>query len=85
VRVCVHRDECLYVYEYLRLYCVLKKSHVNIRHEILDWFSPSRGVIVLHPVLMYYALRLVLPSFFRDLLDVDLPSLFIVGEPPHRI
>jgi hypothetical protein len=27
------------------------------------------------------------PSFqpFQDLLDVDLSSLFIVGEPPHRV
>jgi hypothetical protein len=37
-------------------------------------------------------LRLVLLSFFRDLLgclpdvlDVDLSFLFIVGEPPHRV
>jgi hypothetical protein len=26
VCVCVHRDECSYVYEYLRLYCVSKKK-----------------------------------------------------------
>jgi hypothetical protein len=25
VRACVHKGECLYVYEYLRLYCVSKK------------------------------------------------------------
>jgi hypothetical protein len=30
-------------------------------------------------------LRLVLLPFFQDLLDVDLPSLFIVREPPHRV
>jgi hypothetical protein len=28
--VCIHRDECLYMYEYLRLYCVtyLKKGNL---------------------------------------------------------
>jgi hypothetical protein len=37
-------------------------------------------------------LRLVLLSFFRgfpeifgDVLDVDLFSVFIVGEPPHKV
>jgi hypothetical protein len=32
------------------------QSHVNTRHRGLDWFVPSRGVIVIHPVLMYYAI-----------------------------
>jgi hypothetical protein len=76
---------------------------VNTRHEVLDWFGPSRGVIALHPVLMYYAIEIdsslffsgsfgVFPGFFGVLrgcffppLDVDLSSLFIVGEPPHRV
>jgi hypothetical protein len=31
---------------------------VNTRHEILDWFWPSRGVIALRPVLMYYAFEI---------------------------
>jgi hypothetical protein len=35
VRVCVHRDECLYVYEYLRLYCVLKK--ISREHKARDF------------------------------------------------
>jgi hypothetical protein len=31
VRACVHRGECSYVYEYLRLYCVSqKKNQVEI-------------------------------------------------------
>jgi hypothetical protein len=37
-------------------------------------------------------LRLILLSLFQDLsgflrdaLDVDISSLFIVGEPPHRV
>jgi hypothetical protein len=25
-RVCVHRSECLYVYKYLRLYCIFLKN-----------------------------------------------------------
>jgi hypothetical protein len=65
---------------------------VNTRHEVLDWFSPSYGVIVLRPVLMYYAIEIdysLLSRSFGDLsrclLDVDLSSLFIVREPPHRI
>ncbi len=61
--------------------------------RFLDWFGPSRGVIALRPILMYYAIEIDSSlSFFRDLsevfldvLDVDLYSLFIVGEPPHRV
>jgi hypothetical protein len=34
------------------------QSHVNTRHEVLDWFGPSRGVIALRPVLMYYAIEI---------------------------
>jgi hypothetical protein len=34
------------------------QSHVNTRHEVLDWFEPSRGVIVIRPVLMYYAIEI---------------------------
>jgi hypothetical protein len=87
------------------------QSHVNTRHEFLDWFGPSRGVITLRLVLMYYAIEIgsslfLLGSFriFRGchldvfwillemsrgcfflLLDVDLSSLFIIGESPHRV
>jgi hypothetical protein len=72
---------------------------VNTRHEVLDWFEPSCGVIALRPVLMYYAIEIVSSLFlsgsfgglsgcpprdFSDVLDVDLSSLFIVGESPHR-
>jgi hypothetical protein len=71
---------------------------VNTRYEVLDWFEFSCGVIDIRPVLMYYAIEInsslfISGSFggFRDifclfyLLDVDLSSLFIVGEPPHRV
>jgi hypothetical protein len=68
--------------------------------RFLDWFRLSRGVIALRPVLMYYAIEIgsslflsgsfpVLSGMFSPsfplLLDVDLFSLFIVGEPPHRV
>jgi hypothetical protein len=76
------------------------QSHVNTRHEVLDWFKPSRGVIALHPVLMYYAIKIgsslflfvsfryfpgMFSPFFWLVLDVDLSSVFIVREPPHRV
>jgi hypothetical protein len=62
-------------------------------HNVLDWFGPSRRVIVIRPVLMYYAIEIG-SSFeifrdpsgcLRDVLDVNLSSLFIVGELPHRV
>jgi hypothetical protein len=65
---------------------------VNTRHEVLDWFGPSRGVIVLRPVLLYYAIEIGSSLFlsgsfgvFQDVLDVDLSSVFIVRESPHRV
>jgi hypothetical protein len=66
---------------------------VNTRHEVLDRFEHSRGVIALRPVLMYYAIEicsfLFLTGSFRrdfgDVLDVDLSSLFIVEELTHRV
>jgi hypothetical protein len=81
------------------------QSYVNTRHDVLDWFGSSREVIVIRPVLMYYAIEIDFSFFLsrsprcgsilsfswdlsgssRDLLDVDLLSLFIVGEPAHRI
>jgi hypothetical protein len=69
------------------------QSHVNTGHKVLDWFGPSRGVIALRPVLMYYAIEIGSSLFlsgsfgvsFGILLDVDLSSQFIVGEPPHRV
>jgi hypothetical protein len=49
------------------------QSHVNTRHEVLDWFGPSHGVIALRPVLIYYSIEIgysffLLGSFvvFRD-------------------
>jgi hypothetical protein len=68
--------------------------------RFLDWFGPSHEVIALRLVLMYYAIEtdsslflsgsfLVLSGMFflsfRLVLDVDLSSLFIVGELPHRV
>jgi hypothetical protein len=69
---------------------------VNTRHDVLDWFGPSCGVIALHPVLMYYAIEIASSLFLlrslenlrdvsRIVLDVDLSSLFIVREPPHKV
>jgi hypothetical protein len=69
---------------------------VNTRYGILDWFRPSYGVIALRTVLMYYAVEidshLFLLGSFRVFLrmlmivfDVDLSSLFIVGEPSHIV
>jgi hypothetical protein len=64
---------------------------VNTRHKVLDCFRPSCGVIVMHPVLMYFAIVIGSSLFlsgsfrgFRDVLDVDLSSLFVVGEPPLK-
>jgi hypothetical protein len=34
------------------------QSHVNTRHEVLDWSRPSREVIALCSVLMYYAIEI---------------------------
>jgi hypothetical protein len=31
---------------------------MNTRHNILDWFGPSHGVIVIYLVLMYYAIEI---------------------------
>jgi hypothetical protein len=47
------------------------QSHVNTKHGVLDWFRPSRGVIALRPVLIYYVIEvsysLFLSGSFRDL------------------
>jgi hypothetical protein len=69
---------------------------MNIRHVVLDWFGPSRGVIAQCPVLMYYAIEIgsslfllalsgVFPGCLLLFLNMDLSSLFIVGEPPHIV
>jgi hypothetical protein len=69
---------------------------VNTRHDVLDWFGPSCGVIALRPVLMYYAIEIASSLFLlgslenlrdvsRIVLDVDLSSLFIVRESPHKV
>jgi hypothetical protein len=66
---------------------------MNIRHEVLEWFGRSRGVIAIRLVLMYYAIE-IYSSFFlsgsfgggvEDVLDVDLSFLFIVVKSSHRI
>jgi hypothetical protein len=41
---------------------------MNIRHEVLDWFIPFRGVIALRSVLLYYAVEkyeLLAPDVLR--------------------
>jgi hypothetical protein len=74
----------------------VRSISVNPRHEVLDWFGPSRGVIALRPVLMYYAIEIgsslfllgpfwCFPRDFLDVHDMDLSSLFIVRKPPHRV
>jgi hypothetical protein len=39
---------------------------VNIRHVVLDWFEPSHGVIVIRPVLMYYAIDIGSSLFLSE-------------------
>jgi hypothetical protein len=34
------------------------QSHVNTRHKVLDWFGPSREVITICLVFMYYAIEI---------------------------
>jgi hypothetical protein len=46
------------------------QSHVNTRHEVLDWFGPSRRVIALRPVLMYYAIEIGSSLFLSESLGV---------------
>jgi hypothetical protein len=69
---------------------------VNIRHEILDWFGLSREVMVIHLVLIYYAIEIDYSLFLSEsfgffwgslgiVLDVDLCYVFIVGEASHRV
>ena len=74
---------------------------MNTRHKVLDWFRTSRGVIALRPVLIYYDIEIGSSLFlsrsfgslsgcltqgsFPDVYDIDLSSLFIVGEPSHRV
>jgi hypothetical protein len=68
--------------------------------RFLDWFGPSCEVIALRPVFMYYAIEIgsslflsgsftVLSGIFSPsfwlVVDVDLSSLFIAGELPHRV
>jgi hypothetical protein len=49
------------------------QSHVNTRHKVLDLFGPSRGVIALRPVLMYYTIEICSSLFllgsFEGFLD----------------
>jgi hypothetical protein len=44
---------------------------MNIRHEVLEWFGRSRGVIAIRLVLMYYAIE-IYSSFFQDLSEEGL-------------
>jgi hypothetical protein len=69
---------------------------VNTRHEVLNWFSLSCGIIALRPVLIYYVVEIGFSLFLSGsfggfpgcpllLLDVDLSPLFIVREPTHIV
>jgi hypothetical protein len=46
------------------------QSHVNTRHKVLDLFGSLRGVIALHPVLMYYAIEICSSLFLLGFLRV---------------
>jgi hypothetical protein len=46
------------------------QSHVIKRHEVLDWFRLSCGVIDLHSVLMYYAIEIDSSLFLSGSLGV---------------
>jgi hypothetical protein len=56
------------------------------KYEVLDWFEPSRGVITLRPVLMYYVIEIGsslflsgsfggFPGIFRIVTEMSLGSL----------
>jgi hypothetical protein len=51
------------------------QSHVNTRHEVLDWFGPSRGVIVIRPVLMYYVIEIGSSLFLSGFLGSGFPGM----------
>jgi hypothetical protein len=42
------------------------QSHVNTRHDVLDWFGPSPEIIVLRPVLMYYTIEIGSSLFLSE-------------------
>jgi hypothetical protein len=42
---------------------------MNTRHEVLDWFGPSRGVIALRPILMYYVIQIDSSIFLSGSFD----------------
>jgi hypothetical protein len=73
---------------------------MNTRHKVFRPVRPSRAVIALRLVLMYYAVEIgsslflsgyflivsgMFSSSFSLVLDVDLSSLFIVGESPYKV
>jgi hypothetical protein len=48
---------------------------VNTRYAVLDWFGLSRGVIVIRPVLMYYAIEIGFSLFLLGSLG-GFPGMF---------
>jgi hypothetical protein len=72
---------------------------MNTRHEVLDLFRPSRGVIALRPVLMYYAIEIgsieigsslflsgsfqVLPGMFSDFSGIVQDFSRVSSESPR--
>jgi hypothetical protein len=67
------------------------QSHMNIRHEVLDWFELSREVIALHLVLMHYAIEINSSIFLSGSFGVfrrcppeslrDCPGMFFWSFP----
>jgi hypothetical protein len=65
---------------------------VNTIHEVLDCFKPSRGVIVSHRVLIYYAIEIDSPLFFSGSFGVcrgsfsgmSLPESFMIFQDVLR-
>jgi hypothetical protein len=43
--------------------------------RFLDWFRPSRGVIALRPILMYYAVEIGSPLFLSGSFEI-FPRMF---------
>jgi hypothetical protein len=52
--------------------------------QALAWSNSHTSNIMYYAIEIGYSLFLS-GSFWGDVLDVDLSSLFVVGEPPHKV
>jgi hypothetical protein len=73
VRACIHRGECSYVYEYLRLYCVSKKRYKNVTLVTHLSFNGSTGKLKLREDMQNYA-KLVLRVYNPHQLQMNYVS-----------